>query len=749
MGELPNTEGEGTAARMRDVARAVETMSEGFALFDSNECLVFCNTQFRSVHRAVVDFLVPGTPWSILFSEMSRRGGRGSGFEQVQRHLAHDTVTPIAFELSRPGDLWVRLNMQPTPEGGFVLTETDVTDIHAAAEIRGEADQLMREVLDACSAYVLMSRISDGELLYQTPASKTLFGTAKTARSYYHDPVNRSDLLADLLPTGTVDDFETMLLRADGTPFPSRVASRLIEYGGEQVMVSSIHDLTQSHAQRDEIVRVNQRMFDAIEALDQGFALFDSEHRLVLANQVYMNVNRKIATKVVPGASNADIIAAAEAQGIDQGAAGLPHGADPTSTAHYEFQLAGDRVFAATRRATSDGGFVLAWRDVTGRRAAERELVRTREASYQNEKLTALGGLLAGVAHELNNPLSVVVGQALMLREEVEDPHFARRIERVSNAAERCAKIVKTFLAMARQRPLKLAPVSLMSIIATALDVAAYGLRGVGVSVETNFDADAPNVLADEDQVAQVFINLIINAEQALQEKGADGRLVISTSFDRDQGLVTASVQDNGSGVPKHLRARIFEPFFTTKTVGEGTGVGLALCHRIIGAHAGSIDVKEAPDGGADFRVSLPAVVTKVSVEKRSSEQDGMAGLSALVVEDEEYVGEIIADMLSMFGIVPAVTRNADDALALLENNPHFDMILSDLKMPGIGGIGLFEEIERRWPDLIPRLAFITGDVMSPDAGAIVERSGRPLLEKPVAPNDLRALVAKLVETER
>ena len=249
--------------------------------------------------------------------------------------------------------------------------------------------------------------------------------------------------------------------------------------------------------------------------------------------------------------------------------------------------------------------------------------------------------------------------------------------------------------------------------------------------------------------MAQVFVNLIVNAEQALRDRGENGRLVISTALDRDQGHVVASVADNGPGVPDALRGRIFEPFFTTKNVGDGTGVGLALCHRIIGSHGGTIDVDDAPGGGAVFRVSLPAVMGSATAVNRPQTTEDAAGLSALVVEDEEDVAEIIADMLSMFGIVPAVTHSVDGALALIESNPHFDVVLSDVRMPGRGGRELFAEIERRWPFLVPRLAFITGDLMSPDAGAIVASSGRPLLEKPVAPSDLRALVATLVETDR
>lgn len=737
-----------SARRLREMTSAIEALSESFALFDEEDRLVLCNARFRNAYGPIGDLLEPGLPWSIFVSQAGRLG-RGRALDQIEAHLASGQQTPIAVEAELPGDRWARLGMHPTAEGGFVLTEADVTQAHAAAELRGEADDLMREVLDACSANVLMTRIADGQIIYQTPASKVLFGPAKSAKSYYQDISSRADFLADLLPTGAIDDFETTLFRADGTSFPALVSSRLVEYKGEEVMVSSIQDMTQLYGQRDEIVRINQRLFDAIAALDQGFALFDADRTLVLANQRYLDVNAALADAVVPGAANSDIVSAAKAKGISPRAAGLPEGESELESEHYEFEADGDRIYSGSRHPTSDGGFVLAWRDVTERRAAERELARRRETSLQNEKLAALGGLLAGVSHELNNPLSVIVGQALMLREEVDEPGFARRIERISNSAERCAKIVKTFLAMARQRPLKLAPASITEIIETALDVASYGLRGVGATVETCFAADVPTVLADEDQIAQVFVNLIVNAEHALQDRADHGRLVISTEFDSRQGCVIASVADNGPGIPENLKGRIFEPFFTTKNVGDGTGVGLALCHRIVDSHAGSINVGDAQGGGAVFRISLPAVMNNNAVQKRPRFVKDAAGITALVVEDEEDVAEIIAEMLSMFGIAPMVTHSVAEALALLEANTHFDIVLSDIRMPDRGGRELFEEIKQRWPALVSRVAFITGDVMSFDAGAIAASSGRPLLEKPVAPSDLRALVDKLMETDR
>ena len=226
---------------------------------------------------------------------------------------------------------------------------------------------------------------------------------------------------------------------------------------------------------------------------------------------------------------------------------------------------------------------------------------------HQSEKLSALGELLAGVAHELNNPLSVVVGHALMLQEEVTDERLTRRAEKIGSAAERCASIVKTFLAMARQRPAQLEQVSVNGLMETAITVVGYGLQSQGTRIEQELDTDLPMVLADGDQITQVLSNLIVNAEHALASQGEAGCVTLRSFLSADGREVVIEVADNGPGIPPEIRERIFEPFFTTKSIGTGTGIGLAFCHRIIETHGGRIAAEESPGGGASFKVSLAA----------------------------------------------------------------------------------------------------------------------------------------------
>ena len=244
--------------------------------------------------------------------------------------------------------------------------------------------------------------------------------------------------------------------------------------------------------------------------------------------------------------------------------------------------------------------------DITQHKRVQQEVVRQREVLFQNEKMAMLGSLLAGVAHELNNPLSVVIGQVVLLQEMTKDPALIGRAQRIQTAAERCARIVRSFLAMARQRQAERIPISLNGIVETAVELLSFQLRAADIRVELDLDADLPKIVADPDQIHQVLTNLIDNARQALMSVTPRRVIRIATRADRKEGMAEIAISDNGPGVPLNIRERIFEPFFTTKSTGEGTGIGLSLCLSIVRSHVGAITVADRPGGGTMFTVRLP-----------------------------------------------------------------------------------------------------------------------------------------------
>lgn len=235
-------------------------------------------------------------------------------------------------------------------------------------------------------------------------------------------------------------------------------------------------------------------------------------------------------------------------------------------------------------------GIVINARDVSEAKDAEAEITRQRETLHQREKLAAMGSLLAGVAHELNNPLSIVVGRATMLLEESADERTRTVADKIRAAAERCARIVKTFLAMARQRKLEKDAVAINPILNDCVEMLGYGLRTVGITVEKQLAEGLPPISANADQLHQVFLNLIINAQQALETQPLPRRLRLVT--DRQADHIRVLVADNGPGVAPAIRSRIFDPYFTTKPPGGGTGVGLAVSLGIVESHGGSLTVE-------------------------------------------------------------------------------------------------------------------------------------------------------------
>ena len=383
--------------------------------------------------------------------------------------------------------------------------------------------------------------------------------------------------------------------------------------------------------------------------------------------------------------------------------------------------------------------------DLTSHIEMQQQLERQRETLHQNEKMSALGGLLAGVAHELNNPLSVVLGLSSMMRETATDAKVAERAAKISKAAERCARIVKTFLAMARQQPARTSNVTIDEIVAAAVEVVGYSIRSSEIELSVNLKPGLPVIWADPDQLTQVLINLLVNAEQALHDWGGQRKITVSTQLHPKSGNIVLSVADTGPGIPREILPRIFEPFFTTKEVGAGTGIGLSFCHRIVQSHGGTIQFETTESSRSAFVVSLPASDRLDEQAEIAAEKSPIsAGLSCLVVDDEREVGEMIADVLKRDGFKVVVAGSGEEALKQL-NKRTFALILSDLKMPNMDGRRLFSHISECHPAEVNKLAFLTGDTISPDTQVFLRATKRPYLEKPIKPSDLRNFVSRLV----
>ncbi len=384
--------------------------------------------------------------------------------------------------------------------------------------------------------------------------------------------------------------------------------------------------------------------------------------------------------------------------------------------------------------------------DITERKRVEEQLQRQREALMQTEKLAAMGELLAGVAHELNNPLSVVLGQTVLLREAAGSRPLAERVEKIAKAAERCARIVKNFLALARQRPPERSQVRLNQVVQEAVELLAYPLRVDSVELKLDLVRDLPVLWADPHQLHQVVVNLVTNAHHAIRATQPPRRLTLTTGFDPAQARVYLEVADTGPGIPPEIQRRVFEPFFTTKPPGQGTGLGLSLCQGIIEGHGGFIRVENQPGQGAVFRIELPVEAAPVvGPEARVAEAlPPLRERVILVVDDEPEVAGVLADLLSADGHQVETAANGALALEKLQARA-YDLILSDLRMPELDGPGLYREVARRHPELRGRVIFLTGDTLSLEIREFVDKTGAPSLSKPFAFEEVRRVVQRVL----
>lgn len=383
-------------------------------------------------------------------------------------------------------------------------------------------------------------------------------------------------------------------------------------------------------------------------------------------------------------------------------------------------------------------------REITERKQLEQQLRRS-------EKLGALGQLTAGVAHELNNPLAVIMGYTQVLATQCDgNPKLKSEITRILRESERAAKIVRNLLTFARPREPQMLSVDLNRLVANILETYEAELEGSEVKLQAQLTPDLPRTVADPHQIEQVLANLVVNAIQAMAESAGPRHLTLAT--EQGDRTVRISVADTGPGIAPEIVTKIFDPFFTTKSPGKGTGLGLSISHSIIHEHRGRIWVESELGKGAKFVIELP-LITRTAEEQiaetpppaAAREVDPTAASHRiLVVDDEPGIVEVMAAIFSRVGYAIDTAGNGNAALELIQKN-HYDVILSDLCMPGLDGEALYRKVKESDPDLARRIIFVTGDTVSTKSRSFLEWSGNRWLNKPFNISEIEEVVANFL----
>ncbi len=382
-------------------------------------------------------------------------------------------------------------------------------------------------------------------------------------------------------------------------------------------------------------------------------------------------------------------------------------------------------------------------------RQAYEDLRRTQEQLLQSEKMSAVGQLISGVAHELNNPLTAILGYTQLLESEKVDPRVEEFIVKLRKQAQRTQRIVQNLLSFARQQTPKRLHVDLRSVLEDTIALRDYDLKVNNIVVERNFEPALPSVVADPHQLEQVYLNIINNAADAMLESGRGGRLQISI-FTENGNAVTA-FHDSGTGLfdPKH----VFDPFYTTKGVGKGTGLGLSICYGIVKEHGGEITAQNHSSGGALIEVRLPLAVGEKPVTERDrivARRESRLEGRVLLVDDEEAVLDFEREVLTAAGLKVSIALSGEDAVSLLKEEQDFDIVLLDSKIPGRwSSEDFFRWIEQNRPDLVPRTVLALSNVSDPVVRAFVDATKIICLVKPFEVSDLLAIARRVLRRAR
>jgi len=399
------------------------------------------------------------------------------------------------------------------------------------------------------------------------------------------------------------------------------------------------------------------------------------------------------------------------------------------------------------------------------------ERTRLEQRMRQTEKLSALGQLISGVAHELNNPLAIVMGRAqLMMARDNVDPKIKTDLALMNHESERASKIVQRLLAFARPQPPEKNHLQLNELIEQVAELLEVDTRNQRIQLVLELDRALPKTMADAHQIEQVLMNLAQNAKQAmLEDKKARAR-VLRIRTEIKHGAIRISVIDNGPGIPPQNLGKIFDPFFTTKPTGVGTGLGLSICFSILKEHGGNLFVQSEVGRGAAFTMELPIVAPEIKpatapaaasasepvpVPDQKSHAPS-ASQSALVkgnghdphakkprillVDDEPAIAGVLSELLSGNDYDVQSATNGQEALDLL-NSGAFDLIISDLKMPGMDGRELYKKVQQQHPRLLRRIIFLTGDTVSKDTRQFLDDLKTPWLCKPFNISEVESTV--------
>lgn len=601
----------------------------------------------------------------------------------------------------------------------------------------------------------------EGRVLDANPALLRMLGYADkkeflaiNLQDVYENRAQRELLVSDLDKHGSVQDRDLVLLRKDGkrihclaSGFAMRDASgRLVQLQGTVVDITERLEIEQRLRREQEFVR------RLVASFPDLIAVLDLEARFTYVSQRVQDALGYPARTLI--GMTMGIRAHPEDQArLQEIFHRIIIGQEPSAQFEYRTGHADGtwRTLRASAAPLFDeageiSGAVVSARDVTEVKQSERELV-------QKDKFTAMGQMMAGAAHELNNPLTAILGVGELIRERAADDALRRHAELILNQARRAAAIVQNLLDFARPPAQGRVMLRLDEIVQEAVRCHQASLTQKNIQVEFLAAPDLPLVAGDKKLLTQILLNIITNAEQAISSMRDRGVLKISIAH--LDGRVCVKIADDGPGIPAEMIGKIFDPFFSTKRPGGGSGLGLTICHAVAKEHGGSIEVQSVPGSGATFQVFLPVAAgepakkpqRELRARKAAPKVEALDGHTLLVVDDEESIREIVEEGLSGRGMRVETAGSSEEALSRLASNS-YEVVVCDMNLPGLPGGDLFERLHAQAGTSMPQFVFMTGDLLEPSALQRFGDKGAHVMQKPFHVSALAKLLVELLQSQ-
>jgi PAS domain S-box-containing protein len=621
-----------------------------------------------------------------------------------------------------------------------------------------ESEEKYRQVVNNVSEAIVV--IQDGVIKFANPRAMEVssclcdgLGTKGIMEMLHPDDreVAKKRYLATLKGEGLLPDYPTYRIMGKGGDTEwMEVSATRITWEGKPAVLAFMADVTKRKQVEGVLRQSEERYRTIMEDMEEGYYEADLTGNITFVNDSMSRILGYENGEMI-GTNYCSYVGGDESRQIYKDVNSVYRTRKPAKWFSWEFLTkSGETRFieaSVAPRLNAQGeviGFRGIFNDVTERKAIEQQVLMT-------SKLASIGELASGVAHELNNPLTGVIGYAQLLIDSKNVPQEVKSdLNKVYQESQRAAKIVQNLLSFARRRKPEKRYFDANELIQKTLELRSYELKTSNIKVDVDLEPELPEIKADYYQIQQVILNIVINAEQALAETGRRGKIAVTTSVIKDH--IRISIADNGPGIPKENISRVFDPFFTTKEVGKGTGLGLSVCHGIVAAHGGNIYAESEEGKGAEFIIDLPIAVAEepdsgdvvTAGIKDNRRYRRRASENILIIDDESGVRDVLARTFSETGYQTDSASDAKCALTKLNKNG-YDLFIIDLKLPRVSGMRLYEIMKEKYPSSAEKVMFITGDAITQSTQDFLDSAGRPYLTKPFNPKMAVELVEEML----